>query len=160
MVTLVDQLIHRDKFSMGTAAQWANSDIIPQAGWMCYEHDTRRFKIGDGTKEYTELDYSPIGLDASVIMTAHGAVSAGDVVALRLSGIADRVTATNSNIARWFGIAANSAVHGAQFTVTVFGGINSNNAGLTAGALYYLEPTGALTTTQTSNFVGRAVTDS
>jgi hypothetical protein len=41
----------------GTAAQWTSANPILNAGEMGWESDTNKFKIGDGTNHWADLDY-------------------------------------------------------------------------------------------------------
>ena len=41
----------------GTAAQWTSSDPVLEAGEMGWESDTNKFKIGDGTNDWSDLQY-------------------------------------------------------------------------------------------------------
>lgn len=45
------------RLSHSTAAEWAASNIPIPEGLYCYETDTRRAKIGDGTRLYRNLPY-------------------------------------------------------------------------------------------------------
>lgn len=44
----------------GTASQWSTTDPILETGEVGIETDTGKFKIGDGTTEWTELDYAAV----------------------------------------------------------------------------------------------------
>ena len=41
----------------GTAAQWTSADPVLNAGEMGWESDTNKFKVGDGTNHWADLDY-------------------------------------------------------------------------------------------------------
>lgn len=41
----------------GTAAQWSSANPTPGLGELCYETDTNKLKIGDGTDDYNTLPY-------------------------------------------------------------------------------------------------------
>jgi hypothetical protein len=41
----------------GTASQWTSADPVLNAGEMGWESDTNKFKIGDGTNHWVDLDY-------------------------------------------------------------------------------------------------------
>jgi len=41
----------------GTAAQWTSANPVLNAGEMGWESDTNKFKIGDGTNHWADLDY-------------------------------------------------------------------------------------------------------
>ena len=41
----------------GTASQWTSANPVLNAGEMGWESDTNKFKIGDGTNHWANLDY-------------------------------------------------------------------------------------------------------
>jgi hypothetical protein len=41
----------------GTASQWTSANPVLNAGEMGWESDTNKFKIGDGTNHWADLDY-------------------------------------------------------------------------------------------------------
>ena len=41
----------------GTASQWTSANQVLNAGEMGWESDTNKFKIGDGTNHWDDLDY-------------------------------------------------------------------------------------------------------
>ena len=41
-----------------TAENWAKSELVPLAGEVCIEKDTRKIKIGDGTNTFADLKYA------------------------------------------------------------------------------------------------------
>ena len=41
----------------GTAAEWTAANPVLQAGELGYETDTEKFKIGNGTTAWNDLDY-------------------------------------------------------------------------------------------------------
>lgn len=49
----------------GTAAQWTSANPILLDGELGYESDTGKFKVGNGTASWSNLNYSYYGLDAS-----------------------------------------------------------------------------------------------
>jgi hypothetical protein len=65
----------------GTAAQWAGADPVLNAGEIGYESDTGKFKIGDGTNHWDDLNYFLDAVDQGgsitdyVPLTQKGAVS-------------------------------------------------------------------------------------
>ena len=46
------------KFRRGTAAQWASTNPVLSAGEMGLETDTRKFKFGDGTLQWSSISYA------------------------------------------------------------------------------------------------------
>lgn len=42
----------------GTAAEWTQANPVLQLGWIGYESDTGRVKIGDGISDWNTLEYS------------------------------------------------------------------------------------------------------
>lgn len=51
----------RIQLRRGTAAQWSSANTVLAAGEAGFETDTSKFKIGDGTKTWTELGYADSG---------------------------------------------------------------------------------------------------
>lgn len=49
------------QFRRGTASQWTGADPVLAAGEFGFETDTRQFKIGDGTTEWSGLAYPATG---------------------------------------------------------------------------------------------------
>jgi len=43
---------------LATAAEWAQINPVLQLGWIGYESDTGRVKIGDGISDWNTLEYS------------------------------------------------------------------------------------------------------
>ena len=41
----------------GTASQWTSANPVLNAGEMGWESDTNKFKIGDGTNHWADIDY-------------------------------------------------------------------------------------------------------
>lgn len=83
------------KLRRDTAADWTTTDPILAAGELGIETDTNRIKIGDGTTEWTGLQYGPVG-DELVIRVKNAsnanAIPAGRLV--QFAGAAgDTVTA-------------------------------------------------------------------
>lgn len=50
-------VVNKIQFRRDTAAEWTDVDPILSDGELGYELDTKRFKIGDGTSEWTALEY-------------------------------------------------------------------------------------------------------
>lgn len=48
------------QYRRGTAAQWATANTLLSVGEAGYETDTGRFKVGDGTTNWTNLPYATI----------------------------------------------------------------------------------------------------
>ena len=46
-----------------TASQWNSSAYIPQLGEPCFESDTYRYKVGDGTHTWAKLPYAVCAVD-------------------------------------------------------------------------------------------------
>lgn len=47
----------RIQMRQGTAAEWESANPILLAGEKGYERDTTRFKVGDGSTRWNDLDY-------------------------------------------------------------------------------------------------------
>jgi hypothetical protein len=63
-------VVNKIQFRRDTAANWASVDPVLSAGELGYESDTKRFKIGDGTNEWTALEYfsAPGGFEANFLL--------------------------------------------------------------------------------------------
>ena len=69
-----------------TAANWDKSSLILMAGEMAIETDTKKFKIGDGTKTFKQLPYADAdGIAASV----EGDAGKGKVIKTNNEGLLD-----------------------------------------------------------------------
>lgn len=93
---------------------------------------------GSGTLSFTGQDvWRP---------TATGAVTAGDVVALNNDGTVSTVTTLAANADDWVGIAFENISDGATGFIQTRGNVDSNQTGLTAKSVYYVDTDGSLTT--------------
>jgi len=66
-------------------------------------------------------------------------------------------TVSSSNAANLIGVSTQSVGNGASVPVTLYDGVNSNQSGLTPGATYYVSNSGAVSTTQSSYVLGKAI---
>ena len=64
---------------------------------------------------------------------------------------------TSNDGANFIGIAAETITSGSSGDITILGGVNENQTGLTVDSRYYVSSSGGLTTTNTGTSVGRAV---
>ena len=64
---------------------------------------------------------------------------------------------TSTNSGSWIGVAAEAISSGSSGKITLIGGINESQTGLTAGSTYYVAEDGTLQTGSTAVKVGRAV---
>jgi hypothetical protein len=94
------------------------------------------------------IAYNPVGQNTAVSIRRSG--NSGNQGAL-LTG------ALSSNFTTWIGYSTQTVTNGQNVAVTTLSGSNSNQTGLTTGAVYYIDFTGALTTTATAVKVGRAL---
>lgn len=78
--------------------------------------------------------------------TATGAVTAGDVVALNNDGTVSVVTTLAANADDWAGIAFENIADGATGHIQTRGRVDTNQSGLTARSIYYVDTDGSLTT--------------
>jgi hypothetical protein len=65
----------------GTAEQWVTANPVLSSGELGFETDTGKFKIGDGTLEWDELDYAGGAggnLDGGEADTNYGGISSID----------------------------------------------------------------------------------
>ena len=60
------------QFRKGTLAEWTTANPIPSSGEPCYETDTRKFKIGDGTTHYLSLPYYTSSSSGSMVYPGSG----------------------------------------------------------------------------------------
>ena len=67
------------------------------------------------------------------------------------------LTTTSNDGANFIGVAAETITSGSSGKITVLGGVNENQTGLTVNSRYYVSSAGTLTTTNTGTSVGRAV---
>lgn len=105
---------------------------------------------GAGTLSFVGPDvYTP---------TATGSVTAGDVVALNTDGTVSVVTTGNANADDWLGIAFEDIADGESGYIQTRGCVNSEQSGLTAKNVYYLDGDGSLTTSSAGGRkVGKAL---
>lgn len=92
----------------GTAAEWTAANPILQAGELGYETDTEKFKIGNGTTAWNDLDYWEGALpdqtsNAGKFLTTDGTdASWADVDALPdQSGFSGYFLTTDGSVASW-----------------------------------------------------------
>lgn len=147
--------------SLGTAAQWAQSSSIIPLNTLCYEIDTGKFKVGDGTKTYTNLAYAEstetgIG-NALSFTTVSNITSPGTWVALKSADTVDVIDGSKPNVTMWVGATRSAAAANTEVMVDILGGINTHQSNLITGRIYYLDANGTLTETNTGNLVGKAL---
>jgi len=111
----------------GTAAQWTAADPILNAGEIGWESDTNKFKIGDGTNHWADLDYfADINSTANPAfgssITFEGATANDFETVLQITDpTADR-TITFPDATGTVALAANvAALSGAAFTGAITG---------------------------------------
>lgn len=74
--------------SAGTAAAWAATTVAIPAGVMCYETDTKKAKVGDGTSLYSALPYLiDAVLTSSMTALLDNAGAANGVAVLDANGL-------------------------------------------------------------------------
>ena len=65
---------------------------------------------------------------------------------------------SGSNLGEWIGFAASAIADGVEGAITIVGGVNASQTGLTVPRKYYLQPDGSIATTVVSGReVGRAI---
>ncbi len=101
-----------------------------------------------GSTRFMRLDYLPSS--GMSVMTASDNVGTNHLI----SAVATVVASTNPN---WFGIADESISSGSAGKITHLGGVNESVSGLTAGTTYYADKVGGLSTTDTGQKVGKAL---
>ena len=65
-------VIEQIQLKRGDAAAWTAKNPVLLAGEVGLELDTRKFKVGDGTKEWNELEYWGGSCDCDSITTIDG----------------------------------------------------------------------------------------
>lgn len=83
----------------GTAAQWTNANPVLAAGEIGFETDTNKFKIGDGSNQWSSLDYFTT-IDNAILDIVAGAPAALDTLNELAAALGDdanfATTVTNS----------------------------------------------------------------
>lgn len=102
----------------------------------------------------TTLGLKANAADVTVALPASGAIAAGDPVAINGDETVSKVT-TGSQ--RFFGLAASSQTDGQTGIITVPGGVNKAQSGLTTGEKYYLAANGSISTTYSAVMIGKAL---
>lgn len=67
------------------------------------------------------------------------------------------IAGVSSNVSSWIGVAAEAISNGASGDITILGGVNENQTGLTINTVYYAQPAGGIGTTSQDYKVGRAI---
>ena len=62
-----------------------------------------------------------------------------------------------SNVSSWTGVATEAISDTATGAVTIIGGVNDQQSGLTAGSIYYVDKAGTVSTTATDYKIGKAL---
>ena len=68
-----------------------------------------------------------------------------------------RAVTASGDSGNWIGFATENISDTASGDITILGGVNSNQTGLTAGSTYYVTTTGGISTTSTANKIGKAL---
>ena len=93
------------------------------------------------------------GIDKS--FTATASITAGKPVILNSAGTVTQVSGNLDN--NYLGVASTSASANEIVNINIPGSINNNQTSLTIGKNYYTSASGVISTTFSSNFVGRAI---
>lgn len=94
---------------------------------------------------------STYNVNTSAAMVAFTDASSSDV------GKYVHLDTTSNDGANFIGIAAETITSGSSGEITVLGGVNENQTGLTVDSRYYVSNSGTLTTSNTGTAVGRAI---
>lgn len=78
---------------------------------------------------------------------ASGSLPSGKTVVLKADGKVELVTASNLTTGNFVGITTETISDTATGSVTLQGGLSTNQAGLTIGSTYYVQTNGTLATT-------------
>lgn len=72
-------IVARIKLRRDTAANWAADNPTLSAGELGFETDTRRFKLGDGSSAYNDLDYEVLYVPSSTKSSPTSISAAGGI---------------------------------------------------------------------------------
>jgi len=86
---------------------------------------------------------------------ASGALVSGEVVSLNSNGTVSVVT--GSIIDAWIGISTQTVADTETAGISLYGGVNENQTGLTTQTEYFVDADGSLTTTDTGYPIGKAI---
>jgi len=67
------------------------------------------------------------------------------------------IGSVTSNVSNLLGLSTQTVSNGASVPVTLFDGVNTNQSGLTTGAIYYVSNAGTISTTTSNYLLGKAV---
>ena len=104
--------------------------------------------FGDSNTVYFGNGSNLSGAESGIsTFVASGAISNGDTVIINADGTVSAVTisgTTNLTTENYIGIAAEAISNGAIGKITVIGGINTAQSGLTTARTYYVQNNGSL----------------
>lgn len=128
-----------------TEADWTSENPTLLAGEIGVESDTGKFKIGDGSTAWNDLDYAGGGAGATETYIAAEAITAGEVLAIDASGeaqVADISSALKRDV---IGVATETVLATEEVDVKKIGHV-AEFAGLTIGEVYFLDTAGGIDT--------------
>ena len=143
-----------------SASNWLVNDPILSNGEIGFEDDTYKFKIGDGTNNWTDLTYFASGNET--VLIAGESISTSDAVYLNSSD-SKVYKADNSNLstARVFGFSKQNVIANDPIEISISSSL-SIFSGLIKNESYYLGSNGAIITyenigTNVKTFLGTAI---
>ena len=130
-----------------TARFYAGTDTTTSVTW------ATAVNVGSGTYNSSGqnafgIAYNPTGQNTAVSIRRSS--NSGNQGVLLTGSLA-------SNFTTWIGMSTQTVTNGQNVVLTTLSGVNDYQSGLTTGSVYYVNYTGALTTTATSVKVGRAL---
>lgn len=121
----------RIQFRRGTAAEWTLADPTLAAGELGYETDTSKFKIGDGTNSWVDLEYAGVNdadIQAAVDAVIGGAPGALDTLNELAAALNDDASFANTIVASLSShTGATTNVHGIANTANLITTTDLNN---------------------------------
>ena len=152
----ITQISHR----RDTAANWTTNNPTPSAGELCWETDTNKVKMGDGSTAWTSLVYLIDGLDTN-IYDSNGTLAGARTMTmggndLTLDGTGNIVLADSGNITADGDVAVNGG--DVTTTATTASLMNTNATTLNVGGAATTVSIGAGTGTTTINNAETVVT--
>lgn len=105
-------------------------------------------QVETGDVYYGTVAYDPVAEKSAFLYADNGSSDNGFYVIATLGP---------SNVSSWAGVATEAISDTATGAITIIGGVNDQQSGLTAGSVYYVGKTGALSATATDYKVGKAL---
>ena len=107
----------------------------------------------DINKPVSTLQQELLGTVDVYEFVASGAISSGDVVSLNANGTVSVSTTPDA----WIGLSKETVADAETLSITLYGGANYNQTGLTINTKYFVDTGGGITTTDTGYLIGKAL---